>query len=61
MIRTRVSATLGIAIVLAGALWLLTMPSASADDLPNGLTMSCSQDSDVHATCIIGGWGLLHG
>lgn len=61
MIRTRVSATLGIAIVLAGTLWLLTMPSAAADDLPNGLTMSCSQDSDVHATCIIGGCPRVNG
>ena len=31
------------------------MPVASADTLPNGLTVTCSPESDYHTACIIGG------
>ncbi|WP_319455308.1 MULTISPECIES: hypothetical protein [unclassified Mycobacterium] len=37
------------------------MPVASADTLPNGLTVTCSPDSDIHATCIIGGCPRVNG
>ncbi|MGA8546120.1 MAG: hypothetical protein WB785_12785 [Mycobacterium sp.] len=36
-------------------------PIASADTLPNGLTVSCSPDSDSHSTCIIGGCPRVNG
>jgi hypothetical protein len=40
---------------------LMVMPVASADTLSNGLTSSCNQDSDIHATCIIGGCPRVNG
>ncbi|HEY7051363.1 MAG TPA: hypothetical protein VH496_04410 [Mycobacterium sp.] len=39
----------------------LALPAASADNLPNGLTVTCNQDSDIHATCIIGGCPRVNG
>ena len=36
-------------------------PSATADTLPNGLTVTCTPDSSIHITCIIGGCPRVHG
>lgn len=43
------------------AFGLVLSPSAAADPLSNGLTASCTPDSDVHVTCIIGGCARVHG
>jgi hypothetical protein len=40
---------------------MLMMPVASADTLPNGLTVTCSPDSEIHTTCIIGGCPRVNG
>lgn len=40
---------------------LMLPPSAAADQLSNGLTATCTPDSDVHVTCIIGGCARVHG
>src|SRR6478672_1949812 len=61
MNRKRVHAVFAIAVTGAGLTVGLTMPLANADDLPNGLTVTCSQDSDIHATCIIGGCPRVNG
>ncbi|MGD1238876.1 hypothetical protein [Mycobacterium seoulense] len=37
------------------------LPVASADTLSNGLTVTCTPDSDVHVTCIIGGCPRVNG
>jgi hypothetical protein len=37
------------------------MPIAHADTLPNGLTVTCNPDSDIHTTCIIGGCPRVDG
>src|SRR6476646_349417 len=61
MNRKRVHAVFAIAVTGAGLTVGLTMPVANADDLPNGLTVTCSQDSDIDATCIIGGCPRVNG
>ena len=63
MTRKYFAVPFGIAAVVAGAVVPLTvsLPTALADNLPNGLTMSCNQDSDIHATCIIGGCPRVNG
>src|SRR4051812_1316298 len=72
MTRKRTSKPLAIAYAIVGAFMLVfsmlllpastsTMPVASADALSNGLTVTCSQDSDTHATCIIGGCPRVNG
>jgi hypothetical protein len=64
MPRTRVSTSLAIAGVFTGASiasGMLAMPVASADTLPNGLTVTCSPDSDIHSTCIVGGCPRVNG
>jgi hypothetical protein len=38
-----------------------TIPVASADTLPNGLTVTCNQDSDIHSTCVVGGCPRVNG
>lgn len=57
---------MGVALSIAAAAFalvpgMLAMPMASADALPNGLTVDCSQDSDIHATCIVGGCPRVNG
>ena len=62
--RKRASASLACATAFVGASMLsgtVAMPIASADTLPNGLTVTCNQDSDIHATCIIGGCPRVNG
>lgn len=62
--RTRTLVSLTYAIALFGGLvlsGLLAMPVASADTLPNGLAVNCTQDSDVHATCIVSGCPRVDG
>jgi hypothetical protein len=61
MDRKRILAAFAIAVTGAGLTVGLTMPVSNADSLPNGLTMTCSQDSDIHATCIIGGCPRVNG
>src|SRR3954452_25499038 len=63
MIYKRIAASFGIAgaITAAVASFTVALPVAAADDLPNGLTMTCNQDSDIHATCIIGGCPRVNG
>ncbi|HYO03520.1 MAG TPA: hypothetical protein VET27_17280 [Mycobacterium sp.] len=50
MTKKRVGASLVIAAAFTMAPGLLAMPVASADTLPNGLTVTCSPDSDVHTS-----------
>jgi hypothetical protein len=64
MTGPRAAASLACATAFVGASVLsatLAMPVASADTLPNGLTVSCNQDSDIHATCIVGGCPRVNG
>lgn len=55
MTRARFFAPLAITSAATGFVGPLALPAASADTLPNGLTVTCSPDSDYHTTCIIGG------
>src|ERR1700712_1156585 len=61
MTKKRVGASLAVA--AAFAVWpaMLAAPVASADTLPNGLTIDCSRDSDFHSTCVIGGCPRVNG
>ena len=63
MICKRIAVSFGIAgaITAAVASFPVALPVAAADNLPNGLTITCSQDSDIHATCIIGGCPRVNG
>ena len=40
---------------------LMFAPTAGADTMPNGLTVSCNGDSQVHASCVIGGCPRVDG
>jgi hypothetical protein len=51
-------ATAFAASVLSGT---LAAPVANADALSNGLDVTCTADSDVHTTCVIGGCPRVHG
>ena len=62
--KTRTLTSLAYAIALVGGLLLsglLAIPIASADTLSNGLAVNCTQDSDVHATCIVSGCPRVDG
>jgi hypothetical protein len=62
--NTRTLPSLVYAIALVGSLFLsgiLAMPVASADTLSNGLAVTCTQDSDIHATCIVSGCPRVDG
>ena len=63
MIRSRITKALGVAVAAASvALGLVTMsPAANAEPLSNGLDVTCTADSDVHTTCIIGGCPRVNG
>lgn len=61
MNRKQILAVFGIAVTTSGVTVGLTMPGANADTLSNGLTVTCSQDSDIHATCIVGGCPRVNG
>jgi hypothetical protein len=63
MTRTRTSASLAFAAALTGSAlsWVAATPVANADTLPNGLTVTCTQDSDIHSTCIVGGCPRVNG
>jgi hypothetical protein len=63
MIRKQIAVSFGIATAITGSFVAFTgpLPVAAADTLPNGLTITCNQDSDVHATCIIGGCPRVNG
>ncbi|QZA08449.1 hypothetical protein K3U94_03815 [Mycolicibacter heraklionensis] len=43
------------------ALGVIVAPGADASPLPNGLDVSCTADSGVHTTCIIGGCPRVNG
>lgn len=49
------------AMAIISVLTVTAAPVAGADTLSNGLTVSCSQDSDLHATCVVGGCPRVHG
>jgi pyruvate/2-oxoglutarate dehydrogenase complex dihydrolipoamide acyltransferase (E2) component len=59
--RQGILAVFATAAVAVGLAIGLQMPVANADALPNGLTVDCSQDSDIHATCIVGGCPRVNG
>src|SRR5581483_269581 len=61
MNRKRVSASFGIASAAIGLAASMMLPVASAGPVGNGLTVDCTQDSDIHATCIIGGCPRVNG
>ncbi len=63
MRKTRILKSLVIAAVMAivSILAVTMAPVASADTLSNGLTVSCTQESDVHATCVVGGCPRVNG
>ncbi len=60
MTRTRalMAAALGLFVALW---WIAVIPASHGDTLDNGLTISCAPDSNVHATCIIGGCERVNG
>lgn len=65
MIRVRIPKRLATAVAIACLAWagaiMTVAPSANADVLSNGLSVTCTQDSDVHATCIVGGCPRVNG
>lgn len=61
MTRRRVFVPLAIASAAIGVAGTSLLPIASADTLPNGLTVSCNQDSEQQVTCIIGGCPRVNG
>ncbi len=61
MIRTRIAAMVAAAVTVIGSAGIVVMPVASADSLPNGLTVNCAPDSGVHTTCVIGGCPRVNG
>jgi hypothetical protein len=64
MHKTRTLKRFAIAVAVACLSWMGVMmvaPVASADTLGNGLTVSCNQDSEVHATCVVGGCPRVNG
>ena len=60
----RAAALLAVVAAFIGAtalsLWVVA-PPAQADTLPNGLAVSCTQDSDIHATCVVSGCPRVDG
>ena len=65
MTSARILKRFAIAIAVACLAWtgvmMVAMPVASADTLPNGLSVTCTQDSDVHATCVVSGCPRVNG
>jgi hypothetical protein len=63
MRKTRILKALVVAAAMAivSVLAVTGAPLASADTLGNGLTVSCTQESDVHATCVVGGCPRVNG
>jgi hypothetical protein len=66
MIRTRTLNRFTIAIAVAclawtGVMMVVAMPAANADTLPNGLSVTCTQESDIHATCVVSGCPRVNG
>ncbi|MEW5812261.1 MAG: hypothetical protein AB1925_22780 [Actinomycetota bacterium] len=57
--RTWIYATVSVGILILST--LLTPPIVNADTLPNGLAVTCTQDSDVHATCVVSGCPRVNG
>jgi hypothetical protein len=53
--RERVSASLTVAAVLVGVAGTVALPVASADTLPNGLTVSCQPNLQNNVDCLFGG------
>jgi hypothetical protein len=64
MVKKKAWVSSALAATYVGAsllLGMMAMPTASADNLPNGLTVDCTQDSDQHSTCIVGGCPRVNG
>jgi hypothetical protein len=61
---TRASASLFATAAFVGATLLsgaVVTPVAFADTLPNGLTVNCTKDSDIHSSCVVGGCPRVNG
>ena len=61
MIRKRAILRMAIAAVIVGIAASFTPPVASADNLPNGLTVTCNPVGDSQLTCVIGGCPRVNG
>jgi hypothetical protein len=63
MIRKRMARAFGVAVAAASIALGVVMvaPVANARPLSNGLDVTCTADSDVHTTCIIGGCPRVNG
>jgi hypothetical protein len=66
VIRTRILklfATAAAAACLVGLVMVApaVAPTASADTLPNGLIVDCTNDSEIHVTCVVSGCPRVRG
>lgn len=64
MTRSRIWKRFVMAVAVACLAWtgaLATTPVVNADVLSNGLNITCTQDSDVHATCVVSGCPRVDG
>jgi hypothetical protein len=62
--NVREFASCAIAAAVACLAWtgvMMVAPLANADVLSNGLNVTCTQDSDIHATCVVSGCPRVDG
>ncbi|MCB9438762.1 MAG: hypothetical protein H6523_00710 [Mycolicibacterium sp.] len=61
MKRTRVFPPLAMVSAVIAVAGSSLLPVASADQMSNGLSIDCTQEGEVHATCVISGCARVNG